>query len=177
MRNLYPAFVQHEVDKDIEAAQEAGLKNRDPSGIGWTDVHIIEQLSTNYSQTGLRLTDAATALGSILPRIKRFYATACGGFDLAKRDPYGSYDEEAWSFGHQHCYIKLEVKDDLVTEIWFDLSGSKPDDADALHQAFTVIDQMVPSLVADYYLGVQGLVTDREFLDTYFRSLTAQAAS
>jgi len=177
MRNLYPAAAQREVDEDIEAAREASLKNRAPSGIGWTDVHIIEQPSTNYSQAGLRLTDAVTALGSILPRVKRFYATACGGFDLAKRDPWGSYDDDAWCFGHQHCYIKLEVKDDLVTQIWFDLSSSKPGDADALRRAFAAIDRLVPSLVADYYLNSQGLVADREFLDAYFQDLTTQAAS
>jgi len=177
MRNLYPAAAQCEVDKDIETAREASLKNRAPDGMGWTDVHLIEEPSTDYRQAGLRLTEAAAAPGLILPRVKRFYATACSGFDLTKRDPWGSYDDDAWCFGHQHCYIKLDVKDDLVTQIWYDLSSSKSADADTLRHALEAIDRIVPSLVADYFLQTQGLVADRQFLDTYFQDLTTQAAA
>ncbi|MBZ5790887.1 hypothetical protein K8353_12305 [Burkholderia contaminans] len=171
LRSLHPVAVQREVASDLEASRDASKKNQAPSGVGWTDLHIIQQPSTNYAQAGLRLTDVAAVLGSIMPRVKRFYATASAGFDLARRDPYGSYDDDAWCFGHQHCYLKVEVKDDLVTEIWFDFSSSDAADADALRHMFEAIDQLVPSMVADYCMDTPGLVADRQFLDMYFQRL------
>ncbi|CAB3773974.1 MULTISPECIES: hypothetical protein [Burkholderia] len=173
LRSLHPVAVLREVSSDIEAARDASQKNQATSGVGWTDLHIIQQPSTNYAQAGLRLADVVTALSSIQPRVKRFYATASAGFDLAQRDPYGSYDEDAWCFGRQHCYLKVEVKDDLVTEIWFDISSSDAADADALRRMFEAIDRLVPGMVADYCMDAQGLIADREFLDMYFQRVMA----
>ena len=48
MRNLYPLAAQSEALADLQEATAAGEKNRDPSGFGWTDVHVIKPPSTTY---------------------------------------------------------------------------------------------------------------------------------
>jgi hypothetical protein len=174
MRNLYPIAARSQVADDLNAAREAGERNRDPSGVGWTDVYITRPPSTDYREAGLMLAAAAAALEPIMPRVKRFYATAYGAFDRETRDPFGSYEEEAWCFGRgAHCYIKLDVKDDLVERIWFDLSSSDPADTAALRLSIEAIDQLAPSLIADYSLDAEGLVADPDFLNGYFQRLTA----
>jgi hypothetical protein len=177
MRNLYPIAARSEAVNDLHAAREAGERNRPPSGLGWTDVYVTRPPSTDYREAGLMLAVAAAALGPIMPRVKHFYATASGGFGRETRDPFGSYEEEAWCFGRgAHCYMKLDVKDDLVQRIWFDLSSSNPADAAALRMSIEAIDRLVPSLVADYSLDAEGLAADPDFLNDYFQRLAATAA-
>jgi hypothetical protein len=108
--------------------------------------------------------------------VKRFYATATAGLGRETRDgPYGSYQEGTWCFGRgTHCYIKLDVRDGLVERIWFDLSSSDPADATALRLSIEAIDQLAPSLVADYVLDAEGLVADPDFLRDYFQLLTGE---
>jgi hypothetical protein len=177
MRNLYPIAARTEVANDLDAAREAGERNRDPSGIGWTAVYMTRPPSTDYREAGLMLAAAAAALEPIMPRVKRFYATASGAFGRATRDPFGSYEEEAWCFGRgAYCYMKLEVQGGLVERIWFDLSSSDPADAAALRLSIEAIDRLAPSLVADYSLDAEGLVADPDFLNDYFQHLAATAA-
>jgi hypothetical protein len=174
MRSLYPIAARSEVANDLDAAREAGERNRDPSGIGWTDVYMARPPSKDYREAGLMLAVAAAALEPIMPRVKRFCATASGGFGREARDPVGFYEEEAWCFGRgAHCYIKLDVKEDLVERIWFDLSSSNPADAAALRLSIEAIDQLAPSVVADYSLDAEGLVADPDFLNDYFQRLAA----
>jgi hypothetical protein len=172
-RNLYPIAARNEVAHDLDAAREAGHRNRAPSGLGWTDVHLIRPPSTDYREAGLMLAVAAVALEPIMPRVKRFYATATAGLGRETHDdPYGSYNEDAWCFGRgAHCYMKLDVRDDLIEHIWFDLSSSDPADATALRQSIEAIDQLTPSLVADYVLDAEGPVADPDFLRHYFQLL------
>lgn len=169
MRNLYPLVTQAEVSADMDAAAASGQQNRDPSGFGWTAVHLIKRPSTGYVEAGLLLSDAAATLEPIMPRVRHFYATAFSAIGRAERDPWGSYDDDAWCFGFgPHCYLKLDVKGEHVKSIWFDLTSDAPEDAAALRQAMEAIDRLVPSLIADYFMAAQVPVADVGLLDRYF---------
>ena len=104
-----------------------------------------------------------------MPRVRRFYAGTFASIGRAKRDPFGSYEEDTWCFGFDHrCYLKLEIKGDYVERIWFDLGHAHPAQAAALRRAIEAIDRLVPSLVADYFLDVVVPAGDAEQLDRYF---------
>jgi hypothetical protein len=172
MRNLYPLSALKEAQVDIAAAAAAGEQNRDPSGFGWSGVHVIQPPAEGYAEAGLLLADAARVLEPIMPRVKHFYATSFAAIDRADRDPWGSYDDDAWSFGLSHrCYLKLDVKDAHVDRIWFDLGHDTAEHADALRHALQAIDRLVPSLIADYYMDVTVEIGDAEKLDRYFAQL------
>jgi hypothetical protein len=174
MRNLYPIVARSEVANDLDAAREAGERNRDPSGIGWTAVYLTRPPSTDYREAGLTLAAAAAALEPIMPRVKALLRNGLRCVWPRDARSLGSYEEEAWCFGRgEHCYIKLDVKDDLVERIWFDLSSSDPADTAALRLSIEAIDQLAPSLIADYCLDAGGLVADPDFLNGYFQRLTA----
>ena len=170
MRNLYPLAARSEAAADLEESIAARERNRDPSGFGWSDIHLIKPPSVNYVDAGLRVEDAAAALAPIMPRIRRFYATISGAIGSEDRDPYGSYEEDAWCFGlGPDCYIKLEPKGDLVERIWFDLAGDPdPSAPAAMRAAIEAIDSLVPSVVVDYWRDVEGRAGDRDFLDLHF---------
>src|SRR4029450_8616885 len=128
LRCLYPLAARDEAVTDLEDGIAFAEKHCDPSGYGWTDVHEIRTPSVTYTEKGRAFEAAARVLQPIMPRVRRFYATASGGFASESRDPWGSYDEEAWCFGlGAHCYIKLDGKDGLVENIWFDLQSRDPD--------------------------------------------------
>jgi len=173
LRTLHPLAARHEVAQDMDVSREAGERNCAPSGKGWTAVHVIRPASEDYSQTGLTPAAVAVVLEPIMPRVKRFYATATSGFSLKPgEDPYGYYNEDAWCFGRgPHCYIKLDVKEGFVCGIWFDLYGSSPADAAALRLSLEAIDRLVPSFVADYVLDAEGPVANAEFLSAYCKRL------
>jgi len=168
LRNLYPLAAESHVLGDMKAATAADERNRDPTGFGWSDVHIITPPSISYLDMELRLGDAAEALEPIMPRVKRFYATASAGFEPGKRDPFGSYDEDAWCFGRGvHCFMKLDVEGDLVKTIWFNLSSDDPSDIAALRRSIEAINKLVPSVVSDYLEEMVGRAGDSAFLDRY----------
>src|SRR5262245_22434600 len=96
MRNLYPVEAFAHVSRDVRSAAEAGEKNRAPSGMGWTDVYLIEPPANSYVDVELSLTVASQALSSIMPRIRKFNATATAGLDPNVRDPWGSYENDAY---------------------------------------------------------------------------------
>jgi hypothetical protein len=172
MRNLYPLVTQAEVSADMDAAIAAGRKNRDPSGFGWSDVHVIKPPSTSYIEAGLLLSDGAAALAPIMPRVRHFYASILSMIGRGERDPLGSYDDDAWCFGFsRQCYVKLDVKGEYVERIWFDLRSDAPEHAIALRGAMEAIDRLVPSLVADYFMEAAAPVADAELLDRYFAHL------
>jgi hypothetical protein len=177
MRNLYPLAVQKEAHADLSATIAAGEKNRDPSGLGWTDVHVIKPPSMTYVDAGLLLSDAAAALQGLMPRVRRFYAGTFASLGRAERDPLGSCEEDAWCFGFSHrCYLKLEPKDDHVERIWFDLGRAEPAQAAALRRAIEAIDRIVPSIIADYFLDVAVPVGDSSQLDRYFAEFKLSSA-
>lgn len=173
LRSLHPAAARREVAGDLDASGAAAERNRDPSGRSFTDMHVITEPSTDYRQAGLKLAAAAAALAPIMPRVKRFYATATAGFGgPAGSDVYGSYREDAWCFGHgRHCYVYLVDNGDFVRDICFDLCGDVAADVAAVRRAIEAIDRLAPSMIVDYPLEREGLVGDRAFLDEYFRRL------
>ncbi|MET1110163.1 MAG: hypothetical protein ABWX67_01405 [Allosphingosinicella sp.] len=176
MRNLYPAETAGEVAGEMRAAHEAGERNRAPDGVGWTDIHLIEPPSFDYSNVGLTLAEAAAALEPILPRIKRFNATIFSSIGAEERDPLGSYEEECWCFGRsENCFIKLEPEGELVRDIWFELRGTDPADAAAIRAAIEAVDRLAPSYLADYRLSFEAPV-DGEGLDEYFALHAAREA-
>jgi len=172
MRNLYPLTVRIEVEDDIAEAASAAEKNKDPSGSGYTAIHMVKPPSQDYADLGLTLTEAERVLAPIFPRVRRFNATALSGMNDSERDPYGSYEEDAWCFGlGADCYLKIDAKGPLVGKIWFDL---KTDDADAvirLRKAIEAVSALVPSVIADYFLDFSGPVSEAGVLDGYFARL------
>jgi hypothetical protein len=175
MRNLYPLAVRTEVEEDIAEAAAAAERNRDPSGFGYTDVYMAKSPSKDYAALGLTLVEVEAALTPILPRVRRFSATIFSAIGSAERDPYGSYEEDAWCFGlGPHCYLKLEANGSLVSNIWFDLDTNDQDAARQLRNAIEAIDALAPSVIADYFLDFAGPVSDAGVLDSYFANLQEQ---
>lgn len=72
MRNLYPLAAAGEAEAALAAAKAAAERNRSPSGFGWTDLHMIDAPSITYVDRGLRLSDAASALEALMPRVRLF---------------------------------------------------------------------------------------------------------
>lgn len=174
MRSVIPLAALREASTDMVRSIEAAKRNHAPDGVGWTDVHVIAEPSTDFAATDLRLADASAALGSLMPRIRKFTATATAGFDTTKRDPWGSYEEDAHCYGFDAtCYIKLEPEGDLVKTIWFECRTTEPERLSALRRALVAIDALVPSAIADYWLHGAGAIADPAFLDTYFQALAA----
>lgn len=168
LRNVYPLAARAEVVGDMEDAAAAGERDKDPSGEGWSGIHVIRQPSASYVETGLLLAEAAAALEKIAPRVKRFYASSSMRDDPDERDPWGSYEEDAWCFGFgAHCYLKLEASSEHVERIWFELRRGSSSEILAFRQSIEAIDRMVPSFVADYVREVSGAVRDAAFLDRY----------
>lgn len=86
MRNLHPLSALTEAMRDITRAAEAGEKNRAPDGVGWMDVHVIGEPSADYSSVPLPLAAIASALEPLMPRVRRFTATAAAGKRLQARE-------------------------------------------------------------------------------------------
>lgn len=168
MRNLYPLAAAAEAAAELEVAKAAGARNRDPSGFGWTDMHVIESPSISYADRGLLLSDAAAALEALMPRVRLFNATIGAAFEPGRRDPYGSYETEAWCFAlNERCFIKLEPKDDLVENIWFELRTGEAEARAILRAAIERVNALEPSYIVDYWLDLAG-PAEAAFLDRYF---------
>jgi hypothetical protein len=175
MRNLYPMTVRTEVEEDITEAAAAAERNRDPSGFGFTDMYMAKSPSSDYADVGLTLAAAESALAPIFPRVRRFNATIFSAIGSAERDPYGSYEDDAWCFGlGDHCYLKLDAKGPFVGNVWFDLNTDETDAIDHLRKAIEAIDALVPSVIADYFLNFSGSVSEAGVLDGYFAGLAEQ---
>lgn len=171
MRNLYPLAAFEDVAADLKAAMVASEKNRDPSGYGWWGIHLIQQPAVKFDDVGLTIADAAKALSRFLPRVKRFYATIGSAIGREEKDPWGSYNDDAWCYGlGPHCYIKLDTDGELVSSIWFDFSTTDETDLAVFKQAIQAIDQLVPSLIADYFMDALFVVSDTGTLDRYIAS-------
>lgn len=172
MRNLYPITVRAEVDKDIADSVEAEKRNRDPSGIGYVDMYEIKPPSQNYSDHKLTLEALERVLSPIFPRVRQFNATISSVMHSDKRDPYGSYEGDAWCFGTgPDCFVKIDAKGDLAGSIWFDLDPNDPQAVILIRKAIIAIDSLVKSVIADYYIDFSGPVSEVEQLDRYFEAL------
>jgi hypothetical protein len=177
MRNLYPAPALARASRDVTHAAEAGERNRDPSGVGWTDAYVIQEPTTSYLDLELPLAKASRALAGLMPRVRKFYATASAGFDPGRRDPDGSYEEDAHCYGlHRRCFIKLEPEGELIKRIWFDAMTDDAQELATLRTAILAIEGLARSAIADYWLDVAGAVADAEFLDRYFSKLAGADA-
>lgn len=177
MRNLYPAAALTEASADVARAIEAGERNRVPDGFGWTDLHLIGEPSIDYAAAELILSSAADALSPIMPRVRRFTATAMAGFALGASDSWGTYDQDAYCYGFDAlCFIKLEPEGGLVKRVWFEGRTAEPERLAALRQAIEAVDALVPSVVADYWEDQIGAIRDTLFLDQYFQQLAGREA-
>lgn len=172
MRNLYPVGALFEARAKVTRAADAADRNRAPDGGGFTDMHVINGPSIDYADIGLELGVLADALGSIVPRVKRFTATAMAGFEPNTRDAYGSYEEEAYCYGFDEtCFIKLEPAGVLVKQIWFECRTLPPERLSAFERAILAVDALAESVVADYWLDQVGRVRDPAFFHAYLRQI------
>ena len=175
MRNLYPVQAFVEVQGDLDQSIQASIDNRADNGIGWTAVHLIEHPANDYAAVGLELRAASLALEALLPRVTNFTATAMSGFG-DKKDPLGSYETDAYCFGFDaSCFIKLDPIDDVVKAAWFECRTADAAKLSGLRSGLLAINQLVPSVVADYWLHVGGLIGDAEFLQAYLEQLRESA--
>ncbi|MET7771370.1 hypothetical protein [Nocardia sp. NPDC005366] len=172
MRCLHPLEAAAEVAADLLAAEAASRANRAPDGVGWTDVHVIAAPADDYAAAGLTFAQADAALTPIMPRIRRFVATASAGFTEGVEDPMGSYEDDAYCYGvDASCFVKLDGEEPLVEQIWYQADTEDPARLDRLRRAIIAVDRLVPSVIADYRLDCTGSVGDGEFLDRYMRML------
>ncbi len=173
MRNLYPLAARSDVARDMEIAIESSERNRAPEGLGWTKVHVIEPPSFDYEAAGLSLERVAARLGELMPRVRRFNATSFAGF--SGHDSLGSYEVDAYCFGFDaSCYVKVDpVEGGIVKAIWYECRTRDAAKQATLRLALEAVDRIVPSVVADYWLDLNGPISDPEFLDAYFAELGA----
>lgn len=175
MRCLHPLAAAAEVAADLSKAEASSEANRAPDGVGWTDVHIIAAPAHNYAATGLTFAQADAALTPIMPRVRRFVATATAGFDEGAQDPLGSYEDDAYCYGiDASCFVKLDGNEPLVQQIWYGADTADPAHFDRLRRAIIAVDRLVPSVIADYWLDCAGSVADSEFLNRYMRMLVQE---
>ncbi|GAA1786636.1 hypothetical protein GCM10009682_06020 [Luedemannella flava] len=172
MRRLYPISAAVEVADEVRAAQAASDANRAPDGSGWTQLHVIQAPTHDYTESGLSFARVDAVLAPILPRVRRFAATAMAGFGDGAHDPFGTYEDDAYCYGADAtCFIKLDGDDPLVRQIWFQAETQDAGRLRALRDAIVALDQLVPSVIADYWLDRTGTVGDDAFLDDYMRLL------
>ena len=178
MRSLVPIAAYAEAHQDVEKAREEGERNASPTGMGWTDVYVAQAPSIDFSSVPLRLADAVRVFEKYFPRISRFTATASAGFDPNVKDPFGSYQTQAYCYGTgAACFVKLEHKDDIVIQIWFECWTNVREDAFQLRAALTELNESVPSAIIDYYLSAAGKISDVDFMNRYFEALEPPASA
>lgn len=170
MRNVYPADTVNDVMDDIAAAQVSSVENLAPNGIGWTDVHAIREPEKSFLELGFEWQSVADAIGNILPRIKEFEV----GFGANNPFHYKDHDPLCFGFG-QSMYLKLETDGDYLKAIWFDTRTDVEEELSALRRALEAIDEIHPSMIADYWLNTGGLIGNKAYLDAYMDGLREAA--
>ena len=177
MRSLHPLRARDEVIEDLDEAIAAGERNRVADGV-WSAIHLIKSPSFTYADAGLLLSDAAAALGPLMPRVTTFHAGPSWPVDGKLLDPFSSHEEDAWCYGFdEDCFIKLETKEALVERIWFEHRTRDPERAAALRRSIEAIESLVPSLLVDHWFHLEGACGDPSFLDDYFASQEAHMAA
>lgn len=170
MRNVYPANTVAEAMEDLAAAKENSETHLAPSGVGWTEVHPIKEPEKSFRELKVNMQTVSSALENVLPRIREFEV----GFGA--NNPFHYKDDDANCFGFgQSLYLKLEADGDYLKAIWFDVSSESEEELSTLKRAFEVINEIHPSMIADYWLETGGLIEDRNFLDRYFAILRRTA--
>jgi hypothetical protein len=176
LRNLYPIEALAGARSDMDEARTHSEEARDPSGCGWTSMHLIGEPSVSYADLGVTPQAFATAFTALEARAPRFYATASAGFDLAHKDPWGSYDEDALCFGDSGCFIKIDVREGLARAVWY---ACEPGAANAarLRRLLMAANSVHPSVIADYASEAMGAIADAAFFDAYIASLAMDGGS
>ena len=170
MRNVYPANAMTDVMDDIAAAKLNSVENFAPNGVGWTDVHAIQEPEKLFLEIRLEWQSVAKAIGEILPRIKEFEV----GFGTNNPFHYRDLDPTCYGFG-QSMYLKLETDGDYLKAIWFDTRSNVEEELFALKRALEAINEIHHSMIADYWLNTGGLIGDQAFLDAYIEGLRGTA--
>lgn len=170
MRNVYPADTLDGVMDDIAAAKVSSVENLAPNGVGWTDVHAIQEPEKSFVEIGLEWQSVANAIGEVLPRIKEFEV----GFGTNNPFHYKDLNPTCYGFG-QSMYLKLETDGDYLKAIWFDTRSNVEEELFALKRALEAINEIHPSMIADYWLDTGGLIGDQSFLDAYIEGLRGTA--
>lgn len=124
----------------------------------------VREPSVIYGSLEIDLNALTSSLEQVLPRIRKFEI----GFGA--NNPFHSLeiDSHCYGFG-THLYVKLEIEHGELQSIWFDVWKAPPEETEALQQAFGVIEQYVPSMIADYWLNCSGKLADQNFIKTYFQ--------
>lgn len=168
MRCLHPLGAREEVLADMDEAAALDERSKVAEGI-WSEIHLIESPDIDYVTAGLRLSDAAAALAPFMPRVTAFHAGTSWSGDGRPPDPFSVHEENAWCYGYdEDCFIKLETRESLVRDIWFEHRTRDQERATALRRSIEAIDSLVPSILADHHMGVEGICGDPQFLDDYF---------
>jgi hypothetical protein len=172
MRSLHPRAAWEAVADDIDEALDFANKNHDPVTGYPNDIRAFEQPETNYLETSLTIDTVKSALSPHMPFVSRFYATIGSVMESAKRDPYGHYDDDAICFGfNEHCFIKIEPKGNRVKRIWFDALNLNENHSAALKAPLLAIEELTPSVIADYWHYTYGPLCDDDYLSTYLTAL------
>ena len=171
MRNVYPASAISDVMDDIAAAKLNSVESRAPNGVGWTNLHLIQKPEKSFLEIGMEWQCVAKAIGEFLPRIKEFEV----GFHTENPLHYKDLDPTCYGFG-QSLYVKLETDGDYLKAIWFDTRSNVEEELFALRRALEAINEIHPSIIADYWLDTAGLIGDQAFLDSYIEGLRRTAA-
>ena len=172
MRNVYPADTFNDVMKDIAAAKASSVENLAPNGIGWTDVHAIREPEKSFRELGFEWRIVADAISVFLSKITEFEV----GFGT--NNPFHYKDDNPICFGFgQSMYLKLETDGDYLTAIWFDSRTNNEKEMSALRRALEALDEIHPSMIADYWLNTGGFIGDQAYLDAYIDGLRGTAVA
>ncbi|EBA11185.1 hypothetical protein [Roseobacter sp. CCS2] len=167
MRCLYPVAAMDDVRRDLHKAAQNAAENRAADGVGWTDIHTIENPAANYRSHKIKVSAVANQLITILPRIKYFEVGAGRG------NPFHKLQKRAYCFGFgKHLFIKIETRLRYVTNIWYDVGVCSNDELSALRKAFELIDDITPSIIVDYWESTCGPIGRSDFMDQYIAELS-----
>jgi hypothetical protein len=174
MRFLAPVAALDDMDQEFDKSKAHQAAHTDAHG-NLTRPYGFENTPLDYSSIPLMLADAAAILEAFFPRVRDFVATASAGFEAGANDPYGLCETDAYCFGTSwECFVKLEHKDGIVRQIWFECWTKDKDDIARLRNALLAIDAVIPSALSDHWVDACGPVGDAEFMDEYFAALEAQ---
>lgn len=168
-RHLYPEIAWADVEAEGRALDAHADKYADPNGYGFSEIYAIKGPTKSYKDVGLKLEPLATELGKLFPRVKNFNATISGSIGKAEKDPFGSYETDAWCFGVDwDCFIKLETDGQLISDIWYAYGNEDQELIKKLIEAIRLVHQHSPSVVSDYAAHGFGKLSDAEFAEDYF---------
>ncbi len=175
-------FIAETVGIDTKARQaDLDTKTKVPAFEGKL-IHIhedywamqaLEPVNGTYSTADLK------AFNKILPRyfplVRNFFATASAGFSLNSRDPYGSYETDAYCYGlDASTFVKVESA--IANQnpgLWFILEVSDRKTIEKFRACFQAIDHVRSSRIVDHWKDIAFPVSEHEALDQYLSQFVA----